>query len=231
MKKYMHILGQFLLSLRYLLNKKTRIIFNKSVHEIFTVATDRAVDRKKYLIILIGYTCTGKSYIKKRISTLSLGYQVESAEIHKVLNQDFVYLQDGFEPSGKAYWLRQFLTLWVRCCVFWRLRSSSYSSVSDSANLSLIVRLVMKWVFEPKKTIICEVVCDEVTRKNRAAMLDAKAGKAYYLPLLNKQEKRGYKVRTFEGDLYVVYLNNNQLPCIAYQRGDRSLYDELFGSL
>ncbi|MDQ3018376.1 MAG: ATP-binding protein [bacterium] len=103
------------------------------IRELAIEAQDKV--HHKTFILLVGFTHSGKTTLRRENENLNKLFCLETILIHDALNSVFRFLQDDNTITGHAYWERQFWTNYIRTKVLELVLKQGIAVVSDSCNL------------------------------------------------------------------------------------------------
>lgn len=180
---------------------------------------DRDILRQRRLVVLVGFSKSGKSTLVTSHPELRQYFRINSDEIHRRLNRRFAELRDNNTVSGDAYWVRQILTGWIRIKILEAAADQGLNIVIDSCNLRHRERQQRLRIGRQRgyATTLVYVTCDAKTLCQRLMDADDRLAaddrQRTWLELyLNIQRLRFQEPRPNEADQFRVYRTDSETP-------------------
>lgn len=180
---------------------------------------DRGILRQRRLVVLVGFSKSGKSTLVTSHPELQQYFRINSDEIHRRLNRRFAELRDNNTVSGDAYWVRQILTGWIRIKILEAAADQGLNIIIDSCNLRRRERQQRLQIGRRRGyvTILVHVTCDSQTLGQRLLTADdrlaALGRRRTWLDLyLHVQRPRYQPPRPSEADELHVYRSGSDSP-------------------
>lgn len=171
-------------------SSRVRKVIRMIVDRELAVLSENSFYHSDVLYVFVGFTHSGKTYTIRHSKFLSNCFYIESRDIHNKLNKELECLRDDNTIFGRAYDLRQSLSLATRGALHYALRGRGEVVVADSAHLDLFTRQLGRICMYPRHTVIVHVHCAPVINMARAEAADnatPKGEEPPWVDLLTKQ--------------------------------------------
>lgn len=197
----------------YLSDPNKNSVALKSIMDKVFVACSEFAEKRRCLVLLVGFSGSGKSTFSKSAEAVKY-FKIDTKLIHDELNANFTFLQGEDVVNSVNYWRRQFLARLIKSRLLLRAMSEGLAILDDSCNLSKRDRSSKVWVAVDNgySVDIIHVVCEEndlIARlKERDKLLEVQGKKPVWLDLhYNVQLPRYVKPTSDEVD-GKIYIHN-----------------------
>lgn len=195
----------------YLSDPNKNSVALKSIMDKVFVACSEFAEKRRCLVLLVGFSGSGKSTFSKSAEAVRY-FKIDTNLIHDELNANFTFLQGEDVVNSVNYWRRQFLARLIKSRLLLRAMSEGLAILDDSCNLSKHDRSSKVWIAVDNgySVDIKHVTCEKdellVRLEKRDDLLIASGKKPVWLDLYYNVQLPRYAPPTpdeIDGKIYV----------------------------